>query len=85
MITQQTKHHTAERDRIPVSQKIAFGFGMAVPIAFVNSLAQMTNLIFNLELKVSVVWIGIALMIPRLWDAVTDPIAGYLSDNARKR
>ncbi len=85
MITQHTKHHTAERDRIPVSHKIAFGFGMAVPIAFVNSLAQMTNLIFNLELKVSVVWIGIALMIPRLWDAVTDPIAGYLSDNARTR
>lgn len=78
-------HETASKDRIPVNQKLAFGLGMAVPIAFVNSVAQLTNLFFNLELKISVVWIGVALMLPRLWDAVTDPVAGIISDNFRSR
>ncbi len=78
-------HRTAARDRVPLNQKLAFGLGMAVPIAFVNSVAQLTNLIFNLEMKISVVWIGVALMLPRLWDAVTDPLAGFVSDNARTR
>ena len=45
----------------------------------------MTNLIFNLGLGVSVIWLGVAQMIPRLWDAISDPLAGYLSDNTRSR
>jgi len=58
-------HATAARDRIPVGQKIAFGFGMATPIA--------------------PILLGIAQMIPRLWDAISDPLAGFLSDNTRSR
>lgn len=82
----ETIHHqTAESDRIPVAQKMAFGFGMATPIAFVNSVAQLTNLIYNIGLGVSPILLGIAQMIPRLWDAVSDPLAGYLSDNTRTR
>lgn len=79
-------HYVTEaRDRIPVVQKIAFGLGMATPIAFVNSVAQLTNLIFNIGLGVSPIYLGIAQMVPRLWDAVTDPLAGYISDNTRTR
>lgn len=78
-------HQTQARDRIPVSEKIAFGLGMATPIAFVNSLAQLTNLIFNIGLGVSPVLLGLAQMIPRLWDAISDPLAGFLSDNTRSR
>lgn len=80
-----THHQTAEADRIPVAQKLAFGFGMATPIAFVNSVAQLTNLIYNIGLGVSPILLGIAQMIPRLWDAISDPIAGYISDNTRTR
>ncbi|MCA9250795.1 MAG: MFS transporter [Phycisphaerales bacterium] len=76
---------TAESDRIPFAQKLAFGFGMATPIAFVNSVNQLTNLIYNIALGVSPVKLGIAQMIPRLWDAISDPLAGYLSDNTRSR
>ena len=63
-------------DKIPFKQKVAFGLGMAVPIAFVNSVAQLTNLIYNLEFGVSLIWLGFAMMLPRLWDAVSDPLAG---------
>ena len=72
-------------DKISFAQKVAFGLGMAVPIAFVNSISQMTNLIFNLGLGVSLIWLGVAQMIPRLWDAISDPLAGYISDNTRSR
>lgn len=78
-------HQTQLKDQIPVSEKIAFGLGMATPIAFVNSLAQLTNLIFNIGLGVSPVLLGLAQMIPRLWDAVSDPLAGFISDNTRSR
>lgn len=76
-------HETAPADRIPVAQKLAFGFGMATPIAFVNSVAQLTNLIYNIGLGVSPILLGVAQMVPRLWDAVSDPLAGYISDNTR--
>jgi GPH family glycoside/pentoside/hexuronide:cation symporter len=79
------QHETAAADRIPIAQKLAFGFGMATPIAFVNSVAQLTNLIYNIGLGVSPILLGIAQMVPRLWDAISDPIAGYLSDNTRTR
>jgi len=80
-----THHQTAESDRIPVAQKLAFGFGMATPIAFVNSVAQLTNLIYNIGLGVSPILLGVAQMIPRMWDAVSDPLAGFISDNTRSR
>ncbi len=80
------RHHATDpRDRIPIRQKVAFGLGMATPIAFVNSVAQLTNLIFNIGLGVSPIFLGIAQMIPRLWDAISDPLAGFLSDNTRSR
>ncbi|HMP90571.1 MAG TPA: MFS transporter [Kiritimatiellia bacterium] len=78
-------HQTEARDRIPVGQKLAFGLGMATPIAFVNSVAQLTNLIFNIGMGVSPILLGAAQMIPRLWDAISDPLAGYFSDNTRSR
>ncbi len=78
-------HMISQSDKVSFAQKVAFGLGMAVPIAFVNSISQMTNLIFNLGLGVSVIWLGVAQMIPRLWDAISDPLAGYLSDNTRTR
>lgn len=86
MSAAQLHHHeTATADRIPLAQKLAYGFGMATPIAFVNSVAQLTNLIYNIGLGVSPVLLGVAQMIPRLWDAVSDPLAGYISDNTRSR
>ena len=84
-MSQPTHHATADADRIPVAQKVAFGFGMATPVAFVNAVAQLTNLIYNIGLGVSPILLGIAQMIPRFWDAVSDPIAGHISDNTRSR
>lgn len=81
-----TFHHTtAAADRIPVSQKIAYGTGAIVTIVAVNSVVQLTNLVYVVGLGVSAIWIGYAQAFPRLWDAIIDPFLGNMSDNCRSR
>jgi glycoside/pentoside/hexuronide:cation symporter, GPH family len=80
------QHHvTAAADRIPLSQKIAYGMGMIVTVVAVNSVIQLTNLVYIVGLGVSAIWIGYAQAFPRLWDAVIDPLLGNFSDNCRSR
>jgi glycoside/pentoside/hexuronide:cation symporter, GPH family len=80
------QHHvTAAADRIPVSQKIAYGMGMIVTVVAVNSVIQLTNLVYIVGLGVSAIWIGYAQAFPRLWDALIDPLLGNFSDNCRSR
>lgn len=81
-----TPHHrTAARDRIPWVQLIAYGMGGFVPIALFNSVGQLSGLILNVGLGISAILVGVAQMVPRFWDAVTDPIMGHISDNTRGR
>lgn len=84
-MTQHQHHVTAPEDRIPASQKIAYGMGAVVTIVAVNSVVQLTNLVYIVGLGVSAIWIGWAQAFPRLWDAVIDPFIGNLSDNSRSR
>ncbi|MCL4221138.1 MAG: MFS transporter [Phycisphaerales bacterium] len=76
-------HITAARDRIPWIQMLAYGLGGFVPIALFNSVGQLSGLIVNVGLGVSAILVGVAQMVPRLWDAITDPIMGHISDNTR--
>ncbi len=78
-------HRTAARDRIPWIQLIAYGMGGFVPIALFNSVGQLSGLILNVGLGISAIMVGVAQMIPRFWDAITDPIMGHLSDNTKGR
>ena len=81
-----TSHYTtAAADRVPVSQKVAYGMGAVVTIVAVNSVVQLTNLVYVVGLGVSAIWIGYAQAFPRLWDAIIDPVLGNLSDNCRSR
>jgi len=80
------KHHiTAKADRVKISQKLAFGLGVMVTVVAINGVAGLVQLYLNVGLKISPVLVGIVMMIPRFWDAVTDPLVGYLSDNTRSR
>ena len=80
-----TQHVTAPEDRIPVPQKVAYGLGAVVTIVAVNSVQQLTGLVYVVGLGVSIVWINWAQAFPRLWDAIVDPFLGSLSDNCRSR
>jgi GPH family glycoside/pentoside/hexuronide:cation symporter len=80
------QHHiTAPQDRVRVSQKLGFGIGAMVAVIAVNAVAGLSQLYLNVGLKLSPILVGVVMMLPRLWDAFTDPAVGHLSDNTRSR
>ncbi len=50
-----------------------------------NSVAQLVNPVFAIALGVNPALVGVAMAIPRLVDAFTDPIMGSVSDNWKGR
>jgi GPH family glycoside/pentoside/hexuronide:cation symporter len=78
-------HTTAPADRVPVTQKIAYGLGAVVTIVAVNSVVQLSSLFYVKELGVNQILFAYAAAFPRLWDAIIDPFIGNLSDNRRSR
>ena len=76
---------TAAEDRVPWQQLIAFGLGGLIPIALFNIVLQLVPLLGNISLGISAVWLGAVLVLPRLWEALSDPVVGHLSDRARTR
>ena len=81
----QTHHQTAAEDRVPVGQKIAYGTGQISNIILALSIMNLAPFVLTVELGVSASLVGLAMGLTRLWDAFTDPLVGYLSDNTRSR
>ncbi len=75
---------TAPEDRIRLSHRVAYGAG-----AFVNNLLAAASggmmIVLNLGLGLNPALVGLLGALPRLTDAITDPIMGFISDNARTR
>lgn len=81
----QKRHHiTAPQDRISIQQKIAYTVGMFVNNLQAAALPAMV-VILNLGLGMDPVLVGLIGAIPRIFDAVSDPMLGYISDNSRTR
>jgi len=78
-------HVTREEDKIRFSQLAAYGAGGIIPIALFNVAGILVGLMGNISLGLSAFWLGAILIVPRLWDALSDPIIGHLSDNTRTR
>ncbi len=72
-------------DRISFTQLTAYGAGGIIPIALFNIAGILVGLMGNISLGLSAFWLGAILIVPRLWDALSDPIIGHLSDNTRTR
>jgi len=81
----EMKHYTtALEDRISLVHKIIYGFG-----AFVNNLLAAAiggmAIVLNLGLGMNPALVGLLGALPRLTDAITDPLMGYISDHTRTR
>lgn len=83
-MSRSTHLTTAPEDRIPFLQKFIYGLG-----AFVNNTLAAASggmmIVLNLGLGMNPALVGLLGAIPRLTDAFTDPMMGYISDNARTR
>jgi GPH family glycoside/pentoside/hexuronide:cation symporter len=81
----QKQHVTAPEDRVPLKNKVLYGSGSFADMTFQWTLIAFALPIFNMELGFSPWVIGLVLGITRIWDAVTDPLMGSISDNTRTR
>jgi GPH family glycoside/pentoside/hexuronide:cation symporter len=59
--------------------------GGLIPVALFNIAGQLMGLLGNISLGLSAFWLGTIMIIPRLWDALSDPVMGHISDNTRTR
>src|SRR6056300_1731066 len=77
-------YETPEEDRVPLTQKVFYGFG-----AFVNNILAAAiggmSIVLNLGLGMNPALVGLLGALPRLIDAFTDPLMGYISDHTRSR
>lgn len=71
--------------RVPLSVRVGWGAGGLADNYIMNALTVLVLPIYNLALKMDPVLLGLAVAIPRLIDAITDPMMGNLSDNTRSR
>ena len=77
-------HETKPEDRLPFWQKVVYGSG-----ALVNNLLAVA--IGNMMALLNLVWgmnpalVGALGGLPRIVDAITDPLMGHISDNTRTR
>lgn len=79
-----THHITKPEDRISFKQKSAYSVGMFVNNLQAAALPAMM-VILNLGLGMDVFLVGLIGSIPRIFDAISDPLVGFWSDNYRSR
>ena len=78
------KSEITVNEAVPLGQKIAFGIGMLANQMFPAALGIfMVVLVKDLGFP-PLLW-GIIFFAPRIFDAITDPIMGFISDNTKSR
>lgn len=77
-------YQTAPEDRVSFLQKFIYGLGSFVNSLLGAAMGSMT-IVLNLGLSMNPALVGLVSALPRLTDAITDPLMGYISDNTRSR
>ena len=87
MTQETTANNTGQlvRDRIPVLTKMAYGLGTALDMWGLWLYPGVAFAVFNIYLGVSPWLVGLALTLIRLYDAISDPFVGWISDNVRTK
>lgn len=73
------------RDRIPVLTKMAYGLGTGIDMWGFWLYPGVAFAVFNIYLGVPAWQVGLALTLIRIYDAIADPITGWISDNFRSK
>lgn len=75
---------TPPEDRISIPQRIIYGLGGLVNNLLGAAIGMMA-IVLNLGLGMNPAVVGTLMALPRLTDALTDPLMGYISDQTRSR
>ena len=71
--------------KVPFSQKMSYGAGGWVDHTNMQMLQMLAMLVFVVDLGVSPAYLGVIFTFQRLWDSVSDPLMGHITDNFRSR
>jgi GPH family glycoside/pentoside/hexuronide:cation symporter len=76
---------TRAGDRVGFWEKTALGAGW-LPVFFGNAaVGSFAIPVYQMTLRLDPALLGLALALPRFWDAITDPVMGVVSDNTHSR
>jgi GPH family glycoside/pentoside/hexuronide:cation symporter len=79
-----SEQDTASEDRVRFRYKVAYGVGAFVNNLLAGAIAGMV-IVLNLGLGMNPAWVGLLGALPRLTDALTDPLMGFISDRTRSK
>ncbi len=79
-----SKYQTSERDKVPMVQKMAFGAGHLVNNLLPGALGVFSFFLLT-AFGMDPLLAGLLGGLPRIYDAITDPVMGYISDNTTSR
>jgi GPH family glycoside/pentoside/hexuronide:cation symporter len=80
-----SNHTTAPEDRLAMGSKVLYGVGGVTFQLGRDAMGQLVNPVFHILLGLNPLLIGAVMMFSRLWDAVTDPLMGTISDNSKMK
>ena len=78
--TPDPNHDTAD-----FATKLAYGFGAVANGAKSNGFNYLLLFFYSQVIGLPADWVSLGIFVALLFDAVTDPLVGYLSDNLRSR
>lgn len=73
------------RSKVPIGQKAAFGAGHFVLNLLPGVLGVYLQVFILTAFGMDPVWAGLLGGLPRIFDALTDPVMGFISDNTKSR
>ena len=76
---------TPSRNKVPMGQKAAFGAGHFVLNLLPGVLGVYLQVFILTAFGMDPVWAGLLGGLPRIFDSITDPIMGFISDNTKSR
>jgi glycoside/pentoside/hexuronide:cation symporter, GPH family len=71
---------TPPQSDLSLLKKLQYGAGQVAESFGLNGIKQIGNLYYVVLLGINPLWVGSALAVVRLWDAVLDPFLGHISD-----
>jgi GPH family glycoside/pentoside/hexuronide:cation symporter len=74
----------ASNEKIPFLQKIIYGLGALINNLLSAAIGGMV-IVLNLGLGMNPALVGLVSALPRLTDAITDPLMGYISDHTKSK
>jgi GPH family glycoside/pentoside/hexuronide:cation symporter len=79
-----SKSKTAEKDLVPLGQKVAYGSG-TLTLNLLPAALGVFSAFLIIEFGMDPLLAGLLGALPRFLDAITDPIMGFITDNTQSR